>query len=299
MNNSRKLVTIGISAILALFLLVFGINYLKGINLFDNTKEYKAVFNDVTGLAESAPVNANGLKVGQVREIRYLYNNPGHVEVVMSLDEELKVPKGTVAELATDLLGTASINLIMPKDAAEDLPDGSSIEGRVASGLMGTVSQELLPGISQVLPKVDSLLVAVTNLATDPALLASLKRLDEITANLNTMSANLAKATKPLPGVVSSANDIALNLKSMSAHLDSLSAVVASLPLDSTMANVKAITDNLTDVTNQLRRDDSSLGMLLNDAELYNSLIRAVGSLDSLITDVKAQPKRYLKFSVF
>lgn len=298
MQNSRKLVKIGISAILALFILVFGINYLKGINLFHKTNDYSAVYEDVTGLAVSAPVNANGFKVGQVSDIRYLYNNPGHVEVVMSLDADLKVPEGTVAELSADLLGTAVINLRMP-DTDKYLSKGATLEGKVAGGLMGSVSSELLPGIVNMIPKIDSLLVVVTNLASDPALTASIHRLDEITANLNTMSSNIAKATAPLPGVVNSASKIAANLDDMTANLDSLSRELQTLPLNETMANVKAVTDNLLEVTNQLKRDDSSLGMLLNDPELYNSLIRAVGSLDSLITDVKAQPKRYLKFSVF
>lgn len=299
MKTSRKLVQIGISAIAALLLLVFGINYLKGVNLFDSSNDYFAVYEDVTGLAVSAPVTANGFKVGQVSDIKYLYDDPGHVKVEMALDGELRIPEGTVAELGSDLLGTATITLKMPKEVKSYLPEGATIQSTKAGGLMDNVSTELLPGIVNMIPKIDSMLVVVTDLVGDPALAASLKRLDEITTNLNTMSANIAQATKPLPGVVNSASQIASNLNSMSANLDSISRELQTLPLNETMANVKAVTDNLLEVTNQLKRNDSSLGMLLNDPELYNSLNRAVASLDSLISDVKAQPKRYLKFSVF
>lgn len=217
----------------------------------------------------------------------------------MALDGELRLPEGTVAELGSDLLGTAAITLKMPADAKAYIPEGSTLPSSQAAGLMDNVGSELLPGIVNVLPKVDSLLVAVTDLVSDPALAASLQRLDDITANLSTMSANLAQATKPLTGVVNSASQIAGNLNSMSANLDSLSRELQALPLNQTMTNVKVVTDNLRDVTNQLKGSDSSLGMLLNDPELYNSLNRAVASLDSLINDIKAQPKRYLKFSVF
>lgn len=299
MKTSRKLVQIGISAIAALLLLVFGINYLKGVNLFDSSNDYFAVYEDVTGLAVSAPVTANGFKVGQVSDIKYLYDDPGHVKVEMALDGELRIPEGTVAELGSDLLGTATITLKMPKEVKSYLPEGATLQSTKAGGLMDNVSTELLPGIVNMIPKIDSMLVVVTDLVGDPALAASLKRLDEITTNLNTMSANIAQATKPLPGVVNSASQIASNLNSMSANLDSISRELQTLPLNETMANVKAVTDNLLEVTNQLKRNDSSLGMLLNDPELYNSLNRAVASLDSLISDVKAQPKRYLKFSVF
>lgn len=298
MQNSRKLVKIGISAVVALLILVFGINYLKGINLFHTSNYYFAVYDNVTGLAVSAPVNANGFKVGQVREMKYLYNDPGHVQVELALDADLKITKGTVAVLTTDMLGTATITLEIPK-TTDYLTKGSTLESVKESGLVENLSGGLMPGITGMIPKIDSLLVAITTVVTDPSLAASLKRLDAITADLNVMSANIAKATKPLPGVVDNAAVVAANLNTMSASLDSLSRELQGLPLNETMANVKDLTENLKEITDKLQTSDSSLGMLVNDPGLYNSLNNTVASLDSLITDVKARPKRYLKFSVF
>ncbi len=298
MQNSRKLFAIGLSAVLALAILVFGINYLKGINLFHTSNYYFAVFDNVTGLAVSAPVNANGFKVGQVREMQYMYNDPGHVQVELALDADLKVTEGTVAVLTTDMLGTATITLVIPT-TGNLVPKGSVLESRKDSGLVESLGDGLMPGITAMIPKIDSLLVAVTNVVTDPALSASLKRLDGITAEIHTMSANLSKATVKLPGVMNNAAEVAENLNRMSANLDSLSAEIKQLPLNSTMANVKEVTDNLRDITAKLQTNDSSLGMLVNDPGLYQSLNNTVASLDSLITDVKAHPKRYLKFSVF
>lgn len=298
MQKNRKLITIGVSAVVALAILFFGINYLKGINLFHAANYYFAVYDDVTGLAVSAPVTANGFKVGQVREMKYMYDNPGHVRVELALDGDLKITEGTVAVLGSDLLGTASISLDIPL-TSNYLPKGSTLTSRQNSGLMDNVSGELMPGIVGMMPKIDSLLVAVTNVVTDPALAAAVKRLDAITADLNVMSANIAKATQPLPGVMNNASVVASNLNHMSQSLDSLSTELKGLPLDSTMANVVALTENLKQITEKLQTTDSSLGMLVNDPGLYNSLNNTVASLDSLITDVKARPKRYLKFSVF
>lgn len=298
MQKNRKLITIGVSAVVALAILFFGINYLKGINLFHAANYYFAVYDDVTGLAVSAPVTANGFKVGQVREMKYMYDNPGHVRVELALDGDLKITEGTVAVLGSDLLGTASISLDIPL-TSNYLPKGSTLTSRQNSGLMDNVSGELMPGIVGMMPKIDSLLVAVTNVVTDPALAAAVKRLDAITADLNVMSANIAKATQPLPGVMNNASVVASNLNHMSQSLDSLSTELKGLPLDSTMANVVALTENLKQITEKLQTTDSSLGMLVNDPDLYNSLNNTVASLDSLITDVKARPKRYLKFSVF
>lgn len=298
MQKNRKLITIGVSAVVALAILFFGINYLKGINLFHAANYYFAVYDDVTGLAVSAPVTANGFKVGQVREMKYMYDNPGHVRVELALDGDLKITEGTVAVLGSDLLGTASISLDIPL-TSNYLPKGSTLTSRQNSGLMDNVSGELMPGIVGMMPKIDSLLVAVTNVVTDPALAAAVKRLDAITVDLNVMSANIAKATQPLPGVMNNASVVASNLNHMSQSLDSLSTELKGLPLDSTMANVVALTENLKQITEKLQTTDSSLGMLVNDPGLYNSLNNTVASLDSLITDVKARPKRYLKFSVF
>lgn len=298
MQNRKKLAIIGFAAVIAFAILFFGINYLKGINLFHASNYYFAVYDDVTGLSVSAPVNANGFKVGQVREMKYLYNDPGHVQVELALDADLKITDGTLAILTTDLLGTASITLEIPKTQSY-LPKGSTLESRKASGLVDGLSQDLMPGVKSLMPKIDSLLVAVTGLVSDPALTATIKRLDQISADLQVMSANVANATKPLPGVMNNASAVAANLQTMSANLDSLSAELNKLPLPETMASVQATVDNLKEITDRLQTNESSLGMLLNDPGLYNSLNRTVASLDSLITDVKARPKRYLKFSVF
>jgi len=298
MNSNKKFVAIGISVVAALAILVFGINYLKGINLFHTSNYYYAVYENVTGLAVSAPVTANGFKVGQVREMEYMYDNPGHVRVELALDGKLRVTEGTVAVLGTDLLGTATISLEMPK-SDKYAPVGSNLASRQNSGLMDNVSGELMPGIVGLIPKIDSLLVVVTDLVADPALAQSVKRLDAITANLETMSANLSGATCQLPSVMNNAADVVNNLNSMTCHLDSLSDELRGLPLNETMANVLTLTENLKNTTEQLKSSDSSLGLLMNDPGLYNSLNHTVASLDSLINDVKAHPKRYLKFSVF
>lgn len=298
MHNSRKLITIGVSAVVALAILFFGINYLKGINLFHSSNYYFAVYEDVTGLAVSAPVNANGFKVGQVRDMKYLYNNPGHVRVELALDGELKITEGTVAVMTTDLLGTGSITLEIP-DTQNYLPKGTTLESKTATGLVDNLSSDLMPGITGMLPKIDSLLVAVTNVVTDPSLAIALKRLDAITADLNTMSTNVAAATNSLPAVMNNASAVSANLSSMSQKLDSLSTTLQALPLDDTMTNVRAMTQNLKEITDKLQTNESSVGMLINDPSLYESLNHTVASLDSLINDVKAQPKRYLKFSVF
>jgi len=289
--------TIGVCVILALLILFFGIDYLKGINVFKAANYYYVSFTNVEGLAISSPVNTSGYKVGLVREMHYEYDNPGHVLVEISLDKELKVPAGTVAELTSDLLGTASIVLKMPQ-STDYLAVGDRLEGRVASGLMDNVSTQLMPNINSILPKVDSLLVSVNSLAGDPALLASVQRLDRITANLETLTAQLARTSRPLPQVTDNAAALTGDLLEISNNLKSLTATLNSMPLDSTMTNVHEITASLNNITAKLESKDSSLGLMLNDAALYNSLNATVSSLDSLFIDIKKNPKRYISIKL-
>ena len=103
----KKQFAIGLSVILALLVVIFGINYLKGINMFKAANYYTVSYTNVSGLTQSAPVMLNGYKVGIVRSINYEYDNPGHVLVELSLDKELRLPEGTKAVIAVDMLGTA------------------------------------------------------------------------------------------------------------------------------------------------------------------------------------------------
>lgn len=293
----KKEFTIGLSVIIALLILYFGINYLKGVNLFKASNYYYASYTDVAGLAQSAPVTVNGYKVGLVREVEYEYDNPGHVKVELSLDRKLRLPEGTTAVLAVDMLGTASIELKMgTSDKFYEV--GAKIPAENAAGLMDNITNNLLPGVSAILPKVDSLLSAVTILASDPALLQSVKRLDAITGNLERTTALLSKSMGNLPAITEEASATLTNVKNMSGNLDTFTASLNELPVDSTFRNIQRLTVELNQMAAQLNSRQSTLGLLLNDAELYKNLNSSVASLDSLLIDVKRNPKRYISIKL-
>lgn len=274
---SREII-IGLSVLISLLVLFFGIDYLKGINVFKAANYYYASFTNVAGLAQSAPVTVNGFKVGLVREIQYEYDNPGHVRVELSLDRQLRIPKGTQAVIATDMLGTASIELKMA--AHPDYHNvGDVLEGVEGSGLMDKVSTELMPTIMSIAPHIDSLVVSLNTIAGDPALLNAVRRLDAIMANLETSTNMLNKSMATVPALVTHANGTMANVEQLSANLTQVSAALAvisedlkTMPLDSTMRNINNITANLDLATKQLNSTNSSLGLLLNDPQLYHNI---------------------------
>lgn len=295
-----KEMIIGASVLLSLLILFFGIDYLKGINVFKSANYYSSSYTNVAGLAQSAPVTLNGFKVGLVRDIRYEYDNPGHVLVEFSLDKELKLPVGSKAAIITDMLGTSTVELRMAS-GDQYYEVGSRIEGVTPGGMMDKVSNEMLPSLMTIAPHIDSLIVALTAVATDPALVNSIKRLDNIMANLETSTGHLNEAMRGVPALVNSTNSTMANAVTISENLNKISASLAELsedlkdmPLDSTMRNINRITAHLDLATEQLNSTNSTLGLLLNDPSLYNNISNSTAHLDSILIDLKKQPKRYI-----
>ena len=293
-------VKIGASVLVALLALVFGINYLKGVNIFKAANYYYASYTNVAGLAQSAPVTLNGYKVGLVRDVAYEYDNPGHVRVDLSLDRQLRLPEGTSAAIVTDMLGTSTIELRMGT-SPNYIEVGQKLQAIEGSGLMDKVSTELMPTIIQIAPHIDSLVVALTAIAADPALQSSVKRLDVIMANLEKSTTQLDRAMGAMPSIMNNANATMANVKEISANISQVSQALAVLsddlkkmPLDSTLTHLNNITANLDEATEKLNSSNSSLGLLLNDPGLYNNINNSAAHIDSILIDLKKQPKRYI-----
>lgn len=289
---------IGICVIAAIVILIFGIDYLKGINLFSPANFYYASYDNVAGLEISSPVTVDGYKVGQVREIQFDYENPGKIKVLLALNKNLRIPVDSKATMGSTLMSGNFIAIKLGK-SAEKIPVGGDIESYATSDLMSSLSEDIMPAVNQILPRVDSLLYNLNKLAGDPALLSSIQRLDGITGNVMNATDGLnSTINKDLPVVMRNVKSISHGLDTVTANLGILSAQLKSLPLNTTVDNVNALTDNLTKFSNQLNDPSSTLGMLMNDPELYNKLNRVAADVDSLIVDIKKNPKRYISIKL-
>ncbi len=282
--------------LVALAILILGIDFLKGVNVFKPTNYYYASFENVEGLAVSSPVMLNGFKVGQVREMEYEFDNPGHVLVEMSLDSRLKVPQGSKAVLGTDILGTASIVLHLSKSAT-DHSVGDRLIGENSSSLLASAG-DMLPAVQQIFPKIDTLLTNLNAVVADPALTASVKRLDAISANLQTTTQRLAAATAQLGPIATDVKQITGNTSNITSDLAQLSGQMKNLPLDSLVADLQTTTANLRALSDELGKPNSTLGRLINDPSLYDNLNTTISSLDSLFVDIKKNPKRYISIKL-
>ena len=296
-----KNVLIALTVVVSLCLLYWGIEYLKGINLFKPANFYYAKFEKVEGLTVSAPVTVNGFQVGQVREINYDYAD-NQITVLMSLDKELRVPRGSQVSLSSDILGTAALTLNLAKnDSYYNV--GDEIPTAVTAGLMDKVGDDVMPQVVAMLPKVDSILSNVNGVLSNPAINTSVSRLDGITAELARSSQQLTllmnSLNRSVPGIMGDVKGVTGNLYTASGDIKHLSANVRNMPLDSTIKSLNATVANLQALSAKLNNKESSLGLLLNDKALYNNANSSVMSLDSLLKDVKKNPKRYVTIKVF
>lgn len=290
---------IGLSVIAAIIILVVGIDFLKGINLFKPTNYYVVEYDNVAGLEPAAAVTIDGYKVGQVREINFNYEHPGKVEVVLALDEDLHLPVDTRAELGSALMGGSFVKLIMGQSKTV-LPVGGVIKGVASKDLMSSLSSELVPQVGSTIAHIDTLVNSLNRIVSDPALYQSVQRLDGITANLLTTTTNLdAMMSKDMPGIVRNAKGVIVKVDTIAYNMAVLSKELKELPLRPTLDNINQLVSNLEAFSKQLNDKKSSLGKFTNDPELYDRLNTTIADVDTLVKDIKQNPKRYINIKVF
>lgn len=284
---------IGLVSIISLILLYCGINYLKGINLFKPVNHYEVVFSNVKGVTISSPVYVEGFKVGLVREIRYDYESKDKILVDISLEDEMKINKGSYISIVNSFLGGAELHIHLNKFVSDYYKPGDSIEGRMTEDMMQSVQEDLLPSVEAMLPKIDSILGGLEKIVNHPALTQSLEHVEKSTANLEVSTRQLNQLlANDVPVIVS-------NLKTITANFSDVSGELKTLDLQSTVQSINATLANLKVTTEKFNSKDNTLGLLLNDRTLYDNLNATTDNASKLLLDLRENPKRYVHFSVF
>ena len=290
-----KEIKIALVAIVGILVMYFGINFLKGMNLFSTNNAYYMTFDDIQGLGASTPIYADGYKVGTVDSLEYDYKENGPIKVKVDINKDLRIPQGSKAEIVKDLMGNLQVNLLLANNPRERVEPGGIIPGAVNGGMMDKAAN-LVPVVEKMLPKLDSILTSVNALLADPALAASLHNVETITSNLTVSTRELntlmAGLNKQVPGMIGKANGVLDNTNRLTANL-------ASLDVQGTLNKVNQTLESAHQFTEKLNSNQGSLGLLMNDTKLYDNLTSTMSHADSLVIDLKAHPKRYVHFSVF
>ena len=284
---------IGLTVIIAIALFVWGLNYLKGINLLKQAQRYYVVYNQIDGLVTSAPVMLDGFQVGLVKSIDYQYNSPGHILVELNLEKQLNLPAGTKAVLEPALVGNPNISLILGP-GPQLLAVGDTLTADRKADLMIMLEEELIPGIKDLIQRagrVVSQLEAQLDEGGDlNKSLASVRKTSERLASASA-SLDLLLANE-IPSTIGNINSLSSNFNALGRELRTVDFAGISHRVDSTLLI-------LQDVSLRLTRPDNSLGLLLNDTELYFNLNKTASSANELLLDLRERPKRYVHFSLF
>ena len=295
MKYFTKEVKIALVAIAGVVVLFFGMNFLKGLNIFSSEDNYYVQFSDITGLSSSSPVYADGFKVGVVKDIIYDYTHTEGSKVLIGVDKQLRIPQGSSAEIVSDMLGNVKVNLLLANNPREKVAPGGLIKGMINDGAMGKL-QDMVPAVEKMLPKLDSIMTSLNAILADPAIRQSLHNVQTITDNLTTSTAQLntlmAGLNKNVPGMMAKANNVLDNTETLTANL-------AAVDVASTMRQVNQTIANVQQLTAKLNSKEGSLGLLMNDTQLYDNLNSTMRNADSLVIDLRQHPKRYVHFSVF
>ena len=295
MKKFSKEIQIALVAIAGLLVLYFGLHFLKGMTLFSGDNKYYVKFKDVSGLSVASPIFANGYRVGVVEEIMFDYQNTGEIVAAIDVDTELSVPKGSRAEIATDLMGNVKVLLVLGNAADGMVAPGDTITGSQQVGAMGKAA-DMIPAVQQMLPKLDSILASVNTLLADPAIANSLHNVDQITADLTRTSHDLslltAQLNRQMPQMLQNADGVLANTNQITKD-------ISNMDFAATMTSVNTTLKNVEQMTAALNSREGTLGLLMRDPSLYYNLNSTMMHADSLMLDLKQHPKRYVHFSVF
>ena len=288
MKYARE-IKVGLLAAVCLFLLFFGLNFLKGVNIFSPTNSYHGVFYNLHGLEEQAAVYIRGHRVGQVDVIHYDFTADSAFTVDLSIRKDIALPQGTAMALVSDgLLGGMAVELQFPENTNNadlaSVEKGAYLPTMYVPGIMESLKGDLMAHIDQAILSVDSLVASLQDQVNVGHIKSSLVNVDRITSDLTTVSSDLKHVMKnQVPRIVNNADTTLANLNAVVAD-------IKSADLASTVARVDTAVENVNSLVTEVRKPI---------APLMQHIDATVVSADSLLVDLKAHPKRYVHFSLF
>lgn len=293
LKHARE-IKVGIVAVVCLLLLYFGFNFLKGVNIFAPVHTYYGLFANVNGLTEQSPVYIRGYKVGQVDWIHYDFASDSAFTVRISVNKDIDVPVGATMDLISDgLLGGAAVQLSVPTQFDALHESGDQLPTTVIPGLMESLQSGLLGDLDSTVLEAKSLLANVNAQLSDDHLHSALVRIDSISGELTTSSHALKNLmTRRVPGIVN-------NLDTILSDVTDISSNLRKADLAATVARVDTAVESVNILLADVRAKEGTLGSLIYDNSLYSNINTTVQSADSLLVDLKANPRRYVHFSLF
>ncbi len=301
MKLSKEVKT-GILAIAAIFLLIYGYSFLKGSNIFNESRTFYVLYDNVEGLPLSAPVTINGYTIGNVKKIDFV-NNKGTLLVTFDLNQDFQFSMTSIIRIySTSIIGGKALAIIPDTESTIFAKTGDTLSGEIEKGMIETVTGNLKPLEQRIFNALDGLDSLLTNLNSilDTSTKENLK---EAISNLNATMASFKEASATIDALLSEnktkLDDTFTNLELTTKNFEKFSDSLAKVDIQNLATNLQETIESLNSIMSKIDPGEGSIGKLLNDEELYNNLEGAAKELEELLRDLKENPKRYTHFSVF
>ena len=298
MNKELK---IGFVALLAIVALFIGVNYLKGLDVLNPSRKFYAKYENIGGLKVGSSVFVNGYQVGMVSNIDLLANENQQLLVTISIEKDFDIPKNSILKIVNqDLMGTKSINLILG-DAASFAVDEDTLISGMEGSLQEEVSAQILPlkiKTEELIGSIDSVMKIITAILDKDArenLSNSLQSLDQ---TFLLMNQSMIKVNQIVDQNDERISSIVKNLEANNDEITNILKNFSNISDDIAQSNIKNLLTSLSAASKKINDSEGSLGMLINDKDLYLNLEKSSKELEALIKDIKANPKRYVSFSI-
>lgn len=300
---------IGIIAFITIVLFIWLFNFLKGKDYFKSTVNYYAIYDKVGGLGESSPVEINGYKVGVVQSIRFLDAESGKLFVVFSVNKDFRLPKNTVAEITPlSLIAGMKVQFVFGEGPGT-YSFGDTIPGRLAPSIVTQFENEFLPlkdKVSHLVETIDSVTKSIDDIM-DPGfrndLRGTMTNLNSISGNMDDIIGSQEKELKATLANISvftkMLSDNSSKMGSTLSNLEAITDTIAASDISKTVLNLKNSLEKTSLLLANLNDGKGTAGQFLTNDSLYTNLNESLMSLNALLEDMKANPKRYVHFSIF
>jgi phospholipid/cholesterol/gamma-HCH transport system substrate-binding protein len=311
-----KEVKVGLLSLVAISIMIWGLMYLKGLELLKPKRTFHAYYERVNGLVKANPVTIKGLRVGQVSSLEFSEEQPGKIKVVLIVENDIAIPNNSIARITGgDLLGSKEVEIQLG-DSKELLQDGDALQAVTDATLGEEVNQQLLPlkrkteNLISSIDTIATIIQQIMNKNTRDNLVEAVEHVKEALQNLAHMTYQIdtliGKQKNNISGIINNMESISSNLKknndkinNILTNFSSISDSVAKARIPETFRLLNQTLADLNTAINKVNTGQGSVGLLLNDDKLYNEATKAAKDLNLLIEDIKAHPDRYIKVSVF
>lgn len=301
-------VKVGIVSIVVIFILILGINYLKGTNIFKNNITFYALYQNIDGLQIGAPVTVSGFKVGSVTDIDMLTESNNNLLVTINIEKELVVPKESILKIVNqDLMGTKGVNLIF-SSSSDNASSGDTLSSSLESSLQEEVNAQILPfkrKAEELIVSIDSVMMIVTAVLNKDARKDLSKSIESLGETFSLMSSSMKKVDGIIDANEEKISNIIFNMESILSNIEesnsNVNSILSNMSLISdslSNSNLTSLVNNFNTLMTQINSKEGSAGLLLNDDKLYTNLEKTTKELSELIKDIKDNPKRYINFSL-